>query len=270
MARHATYRLGAVVYHPKVEQIWDAFGAWFSEQRFPIETTFFDSYDEQVDALLEERIDVAWNTNLAYVQTLERTGGACRAIAMRDTDIDWRSLIVCRDDEAIRSLDDLRGRRIGFGDIDSPQAFILPMHALRREGFDPATDCVASRLDRDVGKHGDTGGAELAQLARLRAGRLDACVLSSVTFEAVGRLGDADGLRVIWTSPAFNHCNFTVLAESEAEHERFAELLLSMDAADPKLCEPMELEYVNRWIEPELAGYADLIEAVRATPARVG
>jgi phosphonate transport system substrate-binding protein len=264
------YELGAVVYHPKVEQIWEAFGSWFSEQGFPIETTLFESYDEQVDALLEGRIDAAWNTNLAYVQTLERTNGACRAIAMRDTDIDWASLIVASEEGEIRSLEDLRGRRVGFGDLDSPQAYILPVHALRRQGFDPATDCTATRLDRDVGKHGDTGGAELAQLARLRAGQLDACVLSSVTWDAVGRLGDAGGLWVIWTSPPFHHCNFTVLEGSDAHHDRFVELLLSMDAADPKLCEPMELEYVNKWIEADLAGYGELIEAVRAKPVPVG
>jgi phosphonate transport system substrate-binding protein len=264
------YRLGAVVYHPKVEQIWDAFGAWFAEQGFPIEVTFFDSYDEQVDALLEERIDVAWNTNLAFVQTLERSDGDCRAIAMRDTDIGWLSLIVAPDPGEIRSLDDLRGKRVGFGDVDSPQAFILPVHFLRAAGFDPASDCTATRLDRDVGKHGDTGGAELAQLARLRSGELDASVVSNVTWDAVGRLGDQGGLRVVWTSPSFHHCNFTVLDRSVAEHERFVELLLSMDAADPKLCEPMELEYVNRWIEPDLSGYGDLIEATRISQAAVG
>jgi phosphonate transport system substrate-binding protein len=266
----AAYRLGAVVYHPKVEQIWDAFGTWFAEQGLVLDVVFFDAYEDQLEALIEGRLDAAWNTNLAFVQTLERTGGACRALAMRDTDIGWASHIVAHADARARSLDDLRGMRVGFGDIDSPQAYILPVHVLRRAGFDPASDCVASRLDRDVGKHGDTGGAELAQLARLRSGELDACVLSSVTYEAVGRLGDAGGLRVVWTSPRFNHCNFTVLEGSAGEHRRFAELLLSMDAADPKLCEPMELEYVNRWVPADVSGYDDLIDAVRAEPVAVG
>jgi phosphonate transport system substrate-binding protein len=265
----AAYRLGAVVYHPKVEQIWAAFGAWFAEQGFPLEVAYFDSYDDQVDALIGGEIDAAWNTNLAFVQTLERTDGTCRALAMRDTDIGWTSLVVATD-AGIAGLEDLRGKRVGFGDLDSPQAYILPVHAMRSGGFDPAEDCTASRLDRDLGKHGDTGGAELAQLARLRAGELDACVLSSVTYEAVGRLGDADGLHLAWRSPPFNHCCFTALASSAADHERFAELLFSMDAADPKLCEPMELEYVNRWVAPDTSGYADLIEAVRTSAMPVG
>ena len=43
-----------------------------------------------------------------------------------------------------------------------------------------------------------------------------------------------------------------------------------MDAADPKLCEPMELEYVNRWVPFDPDGYGDLIEAVKAGAVVVG
>lgn len=268
--RSDPYRLGAVVYHPKVESIWEQFGGWFAEQGLPLAVTYFDDYERQVDALLEGTIDAAWNTNLAYVRCLQRTDGAVHAIAMRDTDLGWSSNIVALRDREITDLHGLRGKRVGFGDADSPQAHILPVHALRSQGIDPEAAFVASRLDRDLGKHGDTGGAELAQLARLRAGELDGSVVSSVTLDAVQRLGDGDELRVVWTSPEFPHCNFTVLDASTADHARFTELLLSMDVSDPKLCEPMELEYVNRWIAPQEAGYADLIAAVDAGPVVVG
>ena len=267
---HGTYRLGAVVYHPKVEQIWSAFGEWFAEAGFGLAVTYFDSYEDQLDALTGVRLDAAWNTNLAYAQTQLRTGGRARAIAMRDSDSDWRSRLVVRGDSDFASLEDLVGCRVGFGDADSPQAHILPVQALIGQGVHSQERFVASRLDRDVGKHGDTAGAELAQLARVRSGRLDACVVSSVTFDALGRVGDASGLRVIWTSPPFHHCNFTVLEDSRADHERFKELLLSMDAADPKLCEPMELEYVNQWVDFDARGYEALIEIVRRGAVIVG
>ncbi len=268
--RREPYRLGAVVYHPKVKSIWEQFGAWFGEQGYSIDVTYFDDYERQVDALIDGELDAAWNTNLAFVHCLGRTGGAVHAIAMRDTDLGWTSHIVALRDSGIGGLEDLSGKRVGFGDADSPQAHILPVHALRTQGFDPDKELLATRLDRDLGKHGDTGGAELAQLARLRSGELDGAVVSSVTLDAVQRLGDGDDLRVVWTSPEFPHCNFTVLDSSTADHEQFAELLLAMDASDPKLCEPMELEYVNQWISAEEAGYADLIAAVGAGPIVVG
>jgi hypothetical protein len=40
------------------------------------------------------RIDIAWNTNLAYLQAEEWSRHECRPIAMRDTDIDWKTKIV--------------------------------------------------------------------------------------------------------------------------------------------------------------------------------
>lgn len=263
------YRLGAVVYHPKVEQIWADFGAWFAEQGFDLRPQFYDCYGDQVEDLLSGALDAAWNTNLAHVTVLRAAPDLTGALAMRDTDRGWRSLIVVRADAGLRSLEDLRGRRVGFGDADSPQAHILPVHALRAAGFDPARDCAASRLDRDLGKHGDTGGAELAQLARVRAGELDACAVSSVTWDAVGRLGDRADVTEVWRSPPFHHCCFTVVAP-DARHDRFRALLLSMDASDPKLCEPMELEYVNRWVAFDPTGYRDLIDAVAAGPVLVG
>ena len=268
MARR--YRLGAVVYHPKVERIWDEFSRWFADQGLTLEPAYFERYEDQVDALLDGALDSAWNTNLAHVRALRRTAGAATALAMRDTDRGWRSHLVVLADADIAGLEDLRGRRVGFGDADSPQAHLLPVHGLRAEGIEPERDFVASRLDRDLGKHGDTGGAELAQLARVRARELDACVVSSVTLEAIVRLGDATDLAIAWTSRPFHHCCFTVLDGRARRHLAFAELLLSMDAGDPRLCEPMELEYVNRWLPFEPSGYADLIAAVEAGPVVVG
>jgi phosphonate transport system substrate-binding protein len=268
MAAHG-YRLGAVVYHPKVEQIWSEFAAWFAAQGLDLQPRYFDRYEDQVEELLSGALETAWNTNLAHVTVLRAAPDVTRALAMRDTDRGWQSLLVARADAGMRSLEDVGGRTVGFGDADSPQAHILPVHALRAAGFDPARDCVASRLDRDLGKHGDTGGAELAQLARVRSGELDVCVVSSVTWDAIGRLGDRSDLAVLWSSPPFHHCCFTVVGP-DARHTRFRELLLSMDASDPKLCEPMELEYVNRWVEFDPSGYRDLVDAVEAGPVLVG
>jgi phosphonate transport system substrate-binding protein len=265
----AGYRLGAVVYHPKVEQIWHEFAAWFANQGFALAPRYYERYDDQVADLVAGALDTAWNTNLAHVQTLARTEGQARAIAMRDTDRGWHSRIVALARSGIASLHDLRGKRVGFGDADSPQAQILPVHALRVQGWEPARDFAATRLDRDLGKHGDTGGAELAQLARVRAGELDACVVSSVTHDAIEGMGDASELVTVWRSPPFHHCCFTVVSD-DPRHPRFAELLFSMDAADPKLCEPMELEYVNRWVPFDGSGYVDLVNAVGAGPIVVG
>src|SRR5919204_2727184 len=155
----AAYRLGAVAYDPRVVTIWEGFKRWFGEHGLPLEYTLFDTYPAQIAALLDGRIDVAWNTNLAYVQTRARVGGACRPLAMRDTDRDWTSVALVPAG-AERGLEALRGKRVGFGDSDSPQAWILPAHAMRKQGLDPNTELRADRLELDPRKHGDTGGAQ--------------------------------------------------------------------------------------------------------------
>jgi ABC-type phosphate/phosphonate transport system substrate-binding protein len=257
-----SYRVGAVAYHPRVVSIWEDFRRWFHDRGLPLEYVLFSTYEAQVDALLDGQVDTAWNTNLAHVQTRLKAGDGCGALAMRDTDRDWTSLALVPAG-APTGVEALRGKRVGFGDSDSSQAWILPAYALRQQGVDPETDLTADRLDRDVGKHGDTGGAELEQIVRLRAGELDASIVSNWTLAALRADGADEGLEVAWTSPPFHHCTFTTVGGDGGRHERFAELLLTMDTADPAICDAMRLENVSRWIEADESGYADLMEAVR-------
>lgn len=268
--RAPLYRVGAVAYKAQVVTIWEAFRRWFMERGFPLDYVLFSTYDAQVEALRAGWIDVAWNTNLAYVATVRATGGQCRAIAMRDTDRNWTShVIVSSHSPAVDlGLEGLRGCRVGFGDRDSPQAWILPAYAMRRAGFDPMIDIRGERLDQDVGKHGDTGGAEFTQLGRLRAGELDGCVVSDPTWTAVREAGADAGLAVAWTSPPFHHCNFTALDGSRADHDGFVTMLMTMREDDPQIREPMRLEYVHHWMPADLSGYVDLMEAVRLEAAQ--
>ena len=67
--------IGAVAYDPKVVTIWEGMRRYFHEEtHLPVEVVLFQSYEAQVGALLAgpndvmPRIDIAWNTNLAYLQ----------------------------------------------------------------------------------------------------------------------------------------------------------------------------------------------------------
>jgi ABC-type phosphate/phosphonate transport system substrate-binding protein len=89
-----TIWVGAVAYDPKVVTIWEGMRKYFhDEAHLPVEVVLFQSYEAQVRALLASpgdplpRIDIAWNTNLAFLQADEWSGHICRPIAMRDTDL---------------------------------------------------------------------------------------------------------------------------------------------------------------------------------------
>ena len=88
--------IGAVAYDPKVVTIWEGMRRYFVEDaKLPVEVVLFQSYEAQVASLLAKPgdgppcIDIAWNTNLAFVQADRWSSGACNPIAMRDTDIGW-------------------------------------------------------------------------------------------------------------------------------------------------------------------------------------
>ena len=69
--------VGAVAYDPKVVTIWEGMRRYFVEEaKLPVDIVLFQSYEAQVSALLAQpgdgipRIDIGWNTNLAFVQAV--------------------------------------------------------------------------------------------------------------------------------------------------------------------------------------------------------
>src|SRR6266508_1236770 len=77
-----------------------------------------------------------------------------------DHDRDLRSLVVAPAGGAVGSVDDLRGRVVGVGAVDSPQATLLPLSHLRAAGLRPGEDVQVRRFDVLAGKHGDHIGGE--------------------------------------------------------------------------------------------------------------
>ena len=103
----AAVKVGAVMYDPKVSVIWEIIRDFFESQRVPIDVAFFSTYELQVDALLGGSIAIAWNSPLAWLDAQRRSGGTCRAIAMRDTDRDRVTHIVAHKDGPVGSLGNL-------------------------------------------------------------------------------------------------------------------------------------------------------------------
>src|SRR5579864_3063860 len=98
--------VGAVAYDPHVVPIWEGMRDYFREVGPPIDYVLFSNYDRQVQALLAGQIQMAWNTNLAWIKLQRKTNGSCRALAMRDVDAQFTTVFVARTDRAIQSLGD--------------------------------------------------------------------------------------------------------------------------------------------------------------------
>jgi ABC-type phosphate/phosphonate transport system substrate-binding protein len=266
-----TIWVGAVAYNPKVVTIWEGMRRYFHEEaHLAVEVVLFQSYEAQVLALLAQpgetvpRIDIAWNTNLAYLQADEWSGHACRAIAMRDTDLGWMTKIVAVTGGPISMLADLKNRTLALGSRDSGHAAILPAHFLEQQGMREGRDYQALRFDSDVGKHGDTGTSEVEVVRAVLDGRADAGAIGSPFWNTVRneQLVPEGGLREIWSSPAFNHCMFTARPDLNREQEhRFSEALFGMSYENQSHRAILEAEGLQRWLTPHLDGYADLRQA---------
>ena len=266
-----TIWLGAVAYHPKVVTIWEGMRNYFhAEARVPVEIVLFQSYEAQVLALLARpddsvpHIDIAWNTNLAYLQADEWSGHTCRAIAMRDTDLGWMTKIVAVAGGPISTLADLKNRTLALGSRDSGHAAILPIHFLEQQGMHDGREYQTLRFDSDVGKHGDTGTSEVEVVRAVLDGRADAGAIGSPFWSTVRseRLVPEGSLREIWSSPEYNHCMFTARPGLDIEKDRqFAEALSAMNYENPVHRAILDSEGLQRWLPPHLDGYAELRQA---------
>lgn len=260
-----TLLLGAVAYDAKVVTIWDGFQKWFAARDFDFDYVLYSNYERQVEGHFAGHFHVAWNSPLAWLQAravAERLGRSAAAVAMRDTDCDLTSVIVVRADADIASVEDLRGKTVGVGAGDSPQATLIPLVHLDDLGLAPDRDFTVRRFDVLVGKHGDHVGGERDAARALLAGEVDAACMIDGNHFAFGKDGTlpSGSTRILSQTGDYDHCNFTVLDDApEARVGRFVELLHSMDFADPEVRPLLQLEGLKEW-KPGRTDHYGLLE----------
>ena len=251
--------VGAVAYHPRIVTIWERFREYFAEAGVPTDYVLYSNYERLVDALVGGEVEIAWNTNTAYVAAEERIGGDAQLLGMRDVDAEFRTVIAVRRGELLGDLAELAAKRLALGSRDSGHAAILPLHWVREAGVEPEL----IRFDTDLGKHGDTGDSEIRVAEAVARGDADAGALGDATWVALRAEGHpaVAELELAWRSPVYYHCNFTALPGFDGA--AWSEALLAMSHDDPTLRPAMALEGVKRWLPADKSGYATLTEAMR-------
>ncbi|MFN2376368.1 MAG: phosphate/phosphite/phosphonate ABC transporter substrate-binding protein [Candidatus Binatia bacterium] len=89
---------------------------------------------EMIDFLRRGIVDLVSETPLSAVHFVKEGGAAILLRERRGGRASYSSVVFARADSAVRSLADLRGRRIAFEDPGSTTAFLLPLAAIRRGG----------------------------------------------------------------------------------------------------------------------------------------
>jgi ABC-type phosphate/phosphonate transport system substrate-binding protein len=260
--------LGAVAYDPKVVTIWEGFKEYLLQNGLPFDYVLYSTYEAQVEAHLGGHLQAAWNSPLAHIET-ERVGKArgleVSAVAMRDSDRDLTSVVVVRSGSSVTSLAELKGKRIGVGAADSPQATLLPLLLLAEAGIEPVRDIEIVYHDRLVGKHGDHIGGERDAAKAVVAGTVDAAAVidgNQLLFAKEG-VWPSGSVRVVARTQPYDHCCMTVLSTAPAAQvTHFTKLLLAMSYDDPAVRPLLDLEGLKVWKDGRAMGYASLRRAV--------
>ncbi|MGQ5261359.1 phosphate/phosphite/phosphonate ABC transporter substrate-binding protein [Micromonospora sp. ZYX-F-536] len=258
--------MGAVAYDPKVVTIWEGFRAWLRGRGLDFDFVLYSHYERQVEDLVAGRIDAAWNSPLAWLRA-ERlaaaSGSTVRALTMRDTDRDLTSVVVVRADSPARQAEDLAGRLVAVGAVDSPQATLIPLGHLAAAGV----EVDVRRFDVGVGLHGDHIGGERDAARALMAEEVDAACMIDANHLAFVREGTLppEGTRIVAQTARYDHCNMTVRDPANDGVRLFGTLLRGMSYADPQVRPLLDLEGLTVWEDGRTTGYDALARAVDAS-----
>lgn len=260
--------VGSVAYDPKIVTIWDIIRDYFNDNGVRLDYVLFSNYEAQIEYLLSGKIDIAWNTNVAWVRTYELSNKKAQALLMRDTDVDFKSVFITKANRGIKSISDLKGRKFGLGSADSAQAAILPLKYLEEELQTDIKDVEIIRFNSDLGKHGDTGRSEFDILEAIKNDKIDAGAIGVSTWIRIIEEGlfPAGEIKAFYISEGYCHCNFTALDTlDEKVKKTFINMMLTQDPNEPIIKKMMQMEGLNKWIlttQTELEGYDVLTQAM--------
>ncbi len=152
------------------------------------------SYSAVVEAMKGRLIDIAWFGPVSYVQARAAAAAELLGVSVQSGESVYYAGIFVPAAAPARTLRDLAGKRLSFGDINSTSSFSYQVAMLLEAGVDPARDLAELRLT----------GSHAASLAALSGGLVDAACLS---FNSYLRAVDSGAIRAQ---------DYRVLARSEA------------------------------------------------------
>jgi phosphonate transport system substrate-binding protein len=147
------------------------------------------SYGAVVEGMANHLTDIAFFGPVTFLQARERGGAELLAVAVEKGQSIYYSGIFVRTAAPAQRVEELRGKRMAFGDVNSTSSFAFPVAMLLDAGLDPARDLGAVLI---TGSHANS-------LKALQEGHVDAAAASFDSFEKAVRQGaiKAEEVRVL-------------------------------------------------------------------------
>lgn len=132
-----------------------------------------ESYEQVVEKMVAHEIDIAYFGPFTFYQAKQKGAAELLAVPVSEGKSVYYSGIFVLRSLGARNLQDLRGRRVAFGDINSTSSFAYPVAMLLKAGVDPIKDLDEIYI---TGSHADA-------LAALASGKVDAACSSLTRFQ---------------------------------------------------------------------------------------
>ena len=94
------------------------------------------SYAAVVEAIANDRVDIAYLGGFTFVQASQRAG--VRPLVQRERDQNFHSVFITQPGSGINSLADLKEHSFAFGDVNSTSGHLMPAYYMRTAGVDPS------------------------------------------------------------------------------------------------------------------------------------
>jgi phosphonate transport system substrate-binding protein len=211
------------------------------------------NYAAVVEAMVNDKVDIAHFGGFTYVQASARAGA--RPLVQRLQDQQFHSLFITQPGSPIHALTDLRGHTFAFGDVNSTSGHLMPAYFMRQAKVD------AQVIVRAI----YTGGHDATALAvankKVDAGAMDELVFKRMTQD---RRITASQVRVFYTTPPY--VDYVWAARKTLDPklgERVAQALLRLDPAHSQDRPILDFLSAARYVRATDASYDRLRQAAR-------
>jgi phosphonate transport system substrate-binding protein len=218
-----------------------------------IELVVPTNYAAVVEAIANDRVDIAYLGGFTFVQASRRAG--VLPLVQRERDQNFHSVFITQPKSGINSLADLKGHSFAFGDVNSTSGHLMPAYYMRAANVDQGV--IAKALY--------TGGHDATALA-VANGKVDAGAMDELVFGSMMKSVKitAEQVRVFYTTPAF--FDYVWAARKGLDPKlsaSFAGALLNLDASKPEQKVLLDLLNATKYVRADDSSYDKLRQAAR-------
>jgi phosphonate transport system substrate-binding protein len=218
------------------------------------ELTVAQSYAAATEAMCTGAAEIGWFGAVSYLQTKSRGCAELLAVDVVHGESVYYSGYFARRDSPVKTLLDVKGRSVAFGDVNSTSSFTFPVAMLLEAGL---------RVPEDLGKI-RLAGSHANSLKALEQGEVDVAAASFDSFEKAVRQGavKAGDYRVIAKSMPIPNPPLAMHPKLSAEAKQELRAAFNRVHQAPGVTPDMMRGYGGKKVDRYDAGYNEKAFAV--------